>query len=128
MKQSYPQLTDRLQSTFFDAIIIVLLMYGITSILDNFENVPDSVRIAMLLLVLSYEPICTSLGCTIGNYAKGIRVRKESNTAAKINIFQAFIRYIVKILLGWVSFLSINSNPKRRAMHDLASGSVMIKL
>ena len=38
------------------------------------------------------------------------------------------IRYPVKLLLGWISFLTINSNPKRRAIHDLASGSVMIKI
>lgn len=56
----------------------------------------------------------------------GIRVRKISNTNKKINIGQAYLRFIAKTLLGWISFFTINSNAERRAMHDLASGSVMV--
>ena len=69
-----------------------------------------------------------TLGSTLGNYLKGIRVRKNSDSTKCINILQAIVRYPVKVLLGWVSFLTINSNSKRRAIHDLVSGSVMIKL
>ena len=79
-------------------------------------------------LFIAYEPICMTLGSTLGNYLKGIRVRKDSDSTKRINIFQAIIRYPVKVFLGWISFLTINSNPKRRAIHDLVSGSVMIKL
>lgn len=129
MEEKYPQLTDRIQSTFIDTFLIVILMFAFASILDNFENVPDWVRMAMFLgLFVAYEPLCTTLGATLGNYLKGIRVRKDSDQTKRINIFQAIIRYPVKILLGWVSFLTIHSNPKRRAIHDLVSGSVMIKL
>jgi uncharacterized RDD family membrane protein YckC len=69
-----------------------------------------------------------TLGCTLGNYIKGIRVRQISDTSKKINLIQALIRYPVKVMLGWFSFLTIGSNSKRRAIHDFAAGSVMIKL
>ena len=129
MEEKYPQLTDRIQSTFIDTILIVILMFVFASILDKFENVPDWVRMGMFAgLFIAYEPLCMTLGSTLGNYLKGIRVRKNSNSTKRINIFQAIIRYPVKVLLGWISFLTINSNPKRRAIHDLVSGSVMIKL
>ena len=129
MEEKYPQLTDRIQSTFIDTILIVILMFAFASILDKFDNVPDWVRIVMFAgLFIAYEPLCMTLGSTFGNYLKGIRVRKNSDSTKRINIFQAIIRYPVKVLLGWVSFLTINSNPKRRAIHDLVSGSVMIKL
>ena len=99
------------------------------SVIDKYEHVPDGVRIALFVgLFVLYEPLFTALGCTLGNYIKGIRVRKNSNTSQKINILQAMIRYPVKFLLGWVSFLTISSNPQRRAIHDLVAGSVMIKL
>ena len=78
-------------------------------------------------LFIAYEPLCLVFGCTLGNYLKGIRVRKASDTTKRINIFQAIIRYPIKLGLGWILFLTINSNPKRRAIHDLTSGSVMIK-
>ena len=129
MEEKYPQLTDRIQSAFIDAILIVILMFVFASILDKFDNVPDWVRIVMFAaLFIAYEPLCMTLGFTLGNYLKGIRVRKNSDSTKRINIFQAIVRYPVKVLLGWVSFLTINSNPKRRAIHDLVSGSVMIKL
>jgi len=129
MTENYPQLSERVQSTFIDTILIIIMMFVFASVLDRYENVPDWVRIVLFAtLFIVYEPLCTSLGSTLGNYIKGIRVRKVSNTAKRINIFRAITRYIVKVLLGWVSFLTISSNPKRRAIHDFAGGSVMIKL
>lgn len=129
MEEKYPQLTDRIQSTFIDTILIVILMFAFASILDKFDNVPDWVRMVMFAgIFIAYEPLCMTLGSTLGNYLKGIRVRKNSDPTKSINILQAIIRYPVKVLLGWISFLTINSNPKRRAIHDLVSGTVMIKL
>jgi uncharacterized RDD family membrane protein YckC len=129
MLEKYPQLTDRIQSTFIDTILIIILMFVFSNILERYEHVPDWVRIALFaLLFLVYEPLCMTIGCTLGNYLKNIRVRKFSDAIKRINIIQALVRYPVKVMLGWVSFLTINSNPKRRAIHDLVSGSVMIKL
>ncbi len=129
MEEKYPQLSKRIQSTFIDSILIIALIFVFASILDTFENVPDWVRIVMFTtLFIAYEPICMTLGSTLGNYVKGIRVRKNSDRNKSINIFQAIIRYPVKVLLGWISFLTINTNVKKRAIHDIVSGSVMIKL
>jgi len=129
MDEKYPLLGDRVQSTFIDTILIVVLMFTFTSILDKFDSVPDWIRITMFVsLFIAYEPLCMTLGCTLGNYVKGIRVKQNSDSTQRINFFQAIIRYPIKVLLGWLSFITINSDPKRRAIHDLVSGSVMIKL
>lgn len=126
---NYPELKDRIQSTFIDFLLVMVLLFIAASIIDKYEHVPDGVRIAIfVVLFVVYEPVFIALGCTPGNYFKGIRVRRSSNTSRKINILQALIRYPIKCLLGWVSFLTISSNPQRRAIHDLAAGSVMIKL
>ncbi len=124
----YPLLGDRVQSTFIDTILMIVLMFMFSSILDNYETAPDWVRMVLFIGIWSvYEPASTSLGCTLGNYIKNIRVRQHDDTAKRINFFRALLRYVVKILLGWISFLTIHSNAKRRAIHDLAAGSVMIK-
>ena len=129
IKIKYPLLGDRIQSTFIDTLLIIVLMFVFASILDRYENVPDWIRIALFFGLFGiYEPVCTSLGCTLGNYIKKIRVRRYNDTSKRINIFQALIRYIFKILLGWISFLTIHSNAQRRAIHDLVAGSVMIKI
>ena len=129
MNQNYPELKDRIQSTFIDTILLVILFFVFASILDKYENVPVWLRVTLFAgIFVIYEPLCMSLGCTAGNYLKGIRVRQHADTRKRINILQAIIRYPIKVLLGWVSFLTIHSNPERRAIHDLASGSVMIKI
>ena len=125
---TYPSLSDRVQSTFIDTIFIIILMYASASALDRYENAPGWIRIALFFGIWGvYEPLSTTLGCTIGNYLKGIRVRQVSNSSKRINIIQAFFRYVLKISLGWISFLTIHSNPQKRAIHDLAAGSVMVK-
>ena len=129
MEEKYPELKDRIQSTLIDTILIVILMFAFATILDKFDYVPDWVRIILFVgLFIAYEPLCMTLGCTLGNYLKRIRVRKNSDSTERINLFQAIVRYPIKVFLGWISFLTIHSNPKRRAIHDLVSGSVMIKL
>jgi uncharacterized RDD family membrane protein YckC len=125
----YPVLSDRVQSTFIDTVFIVLLMFASASVLERYDNAPDWIRIALFFGFWAiYEPVCTALGCTIGNYFKGIRVRRAGNSGRKINFIAAFFRYLVKITLGWISFLTIHSNPQRRAIHDLVAGSVMIRV
>ena len=124
----YPSLSDRIQSAFIDAVLIVVLMFMATALLDKYENAPDWIRIVLFFgLWAVYEPLCTTLGCTAGNYMKGIRVRRYNNESNRINFFAAFVRYCVKILLGWISFITIHFNPERRAIHDYVAGSVMVK-
>lgn len=129
MTETYPPLSDRIQSTFIDTLFIVGLMFVIAGILDKMDNPPDWLRIVLFVSIwLVYEPLATTLGATLGNYMKGIRVKQAENSTKRIGFLQALVRYIVKVALGWISFLTITGNPKRRAIHDMAVGSVMIKI
>ena len=125
----YPTLMSRIQSIFIDGIIVILFMFLAGKILDKFETVPDWVRIVLFVGIWGvYEPLAMSLGCTVGNYILGIRVKRYKNQTKSINILQAYLRFVVKFCLGWISFIAIHFNDDRRAIHDLVSGSVMIKL
>jgi len=127
METEYPSLSARLQSIFIDMIFLIVLMIATSSLLDHFPNAPGWIRaVAFIAIFAIYEPACLAFGCTIGNYIKGIRVKKFADTNSRINILQALLQYIVKLSLGWISFLTMHSNPERRAIHDMASGSVMI--
>ena len=128
MHYEYPTLLERIQSLFIDTLAIILLLFALVSWLDHYPTLPDGIRVLFFVLVIGlYEPLCTALGCTAGNYIKGIRVRKVANPAQRIPLHLAIVRYGVKMALGWISFVTIHSNPERRALHDLASGSVMIR-
>ncbi len=125
----YPSLMERTQSTFIDIIFIIILMITFTNLLEGFENVSDWVRMLLFALIfLVYEPLCTTLGFTIGNYVKRIRVRKYADETKRINFLQALIRYPTKLMLGSISYFTIHTNREKRAIHDMLAGSVMIKI
>jgi uncharacterized RDD family membrane protein YckC len=44
------------------------------------------------------------------------------------SILQAYFRYLLKVFLGWISFLTASFNPGKRAIHDLATGSIMVRV
>jgi uncharacterized RDD family membrane protein YckC len=128
MKEKYPFMLERIQSIFIDSVLIVACMIIFSDILSNFSNVPIWLRAVLLILLFLYEPIATIFGGTIGNNIKSIRVRKNSDETQSINLFQSIIRYFFKLLLGWLSFITIFSSDKKRAIHDIISGTVMIKV
>lgn len=125
----YPSLSDRVQSSFIDLIVIVVFMAVAANALERYEDEGhDWLRMALFFGFWAiYEPLCTTLGFTLGNLVKGLRVRRHSDPSKRINILQAFVRYVLKVSLGWVSFLTIHTNPERRAIHDIVAGSVVVK-
>ncbi|ACU62596.1 RDD family protein [Chitinophaga pinensis] len=124
---TYPTLVKRVQSIFIDTVFIVGLTFAFSAILSSFDSVPDWLRMSVFILIwVIYEPLCVTFGCTLGNYVLGLRVRDNNNIGEGINILRAALRYALKVTLGWISFVTIHSNSKRRAIHDLAAGSVMI--
>lgn len=132
MEIRYPDLKTRVQSTFIDLLLMFALMFFAASIFDKIN--PDQIEddgilkaVVFILIWCVYEPLAIATGCTLGNYLMKIRVKRFEDTSKKINILQSFLRFIVKILLGWISFLTIHGNKERRAIHDFVAGSVMIE-
>src|SRR5882757_3484596 len=115
-EEEYPLLLDRVQSIFIDLVFIIVLMFAFSAILDRYENPPNWIRVAAFFgLWAIYEPLLVTLGCTLGQYIKKIRVRSYPDTSKRISIFPAFIRYILTTLPGWISFLTIHTNKEKRA-------------
>jgi uncharacterized membrane protein YeaQ/YmgE (transglycosylase-associated protein family) len=131
MEIEYPDLKTRVQSIFIDTVLMIILMFLAGWILDKInpgqEEEDGWVRALIFISIWGiYEPVAMTIGCTLGNYLMKIRARRFDNVERKINLFQAYARFIVKMLLGWLSFLTISMNNERRAIHDFAGGSVMI--
>jgi uncharacterized RDD family membrane protein YckC len=126
-----PNLLTRIKSTMIDSVAIVLLMYVATIILDGLGIESGIIRGLAMLIVILYEPICTTVNRTIGQIVMGTRVCKfkelsENGEREAISFPSSVLRFVVKVSLGLVSFMTIHSDADSRAMHDNASGSVMI--
>jgi hypothetical protein len=79
----------------------------------------------LALPIFILEPVMLSMtGGTIGHHLTGIKVTKQ-NGLGKINIVAATIRFVVKFLFGWFSFISVFATKKHQAIHDLVARSIV---
>jgi uncharacterized RDD family membrane protein YckC len=121
-----PTIKARYISMLIDVLILVIIYTGITSLLEIIGQVPGFVKgILFVVVVLLYEPILITSGATIGQLFMGLRVRNFKQPDHKLTFHLAILRTVVKILLGWLSFVTVTFNVNRRAIHDFASGSIM---
>ena len=124
----FPPLVKRFQSLIIDQVFIILCMLIFSQLLTNeTEESTGALRGFLFLgLFFLYEPFCMAFGCTLGNRISGIRVRKFDDPEKRINIFNSYLRFIVKLVLGTISFFTVTSNKSKRAIHDMAAGSMMV--
>ena len=102
----------------------------ISKILGILQIESGLIRGLCLGLIILYEPILVVFGGTVGQKIMGLRVIKNSTYMAKkslhnINIIESLIRYAMKILLGWISLLTIHGDIYGRAIHDKVGNSIM---
>jgi uncharacterized RDD family membrane protein YckC len=130
MPVAYPSLVKRVQSMGIDGLFMFVLMFAVGAVIDKTGyDAPGWMRAVLFFGIwFVYEPLAVSLGCTLGQYIMEIRVRDSENETKKINIVLSFLRFVFKVLLGWISFLTIHTNPQRRAIHDMVGHSVMIDI
>lgn len=128
MMPNYPGVADRVKAIVVDSIMIIVFIITITYFFTLFNNPPDEAKIiAFIFIFVLYDPLFTSIfGGTLGHMAFNLRVRREKDETKKILFPIAIIRFIVKIALGWISFLTVSGTEKRRAIHDYLAGSVVV--
>ena len=126
-KTNYPGVFLRAKAAIIDSIVIIILIIGITDLFSNFENVPDYAKIiAFIFIFILYEPLMIStLGSTIGHKMNNLKVQRLDN-GKKVSLGLAIIRYIVKAILGWISFFTVSTNENNQAIHDSIANSIVI--
>ena len=122
----YPRLYRRIQAAIIDSTIFLVILLGAGMILAPIE-IHGGFKfggVAILLFIL--EPGLVSItGGTIGHHLRGLRIQ-DHWYGTNLNIFRATIRFLVKFLLGWLSFVFILLTKKHQAIHDKISGSVVV--
>lgn len=128
-KKLYSSIMERVQAVMLDGVIILVVAFILFAGMDSIGMENSSLKAPLfLLLFLLYDPLMIAFsGGTIGHKMINLTVRKASDPTKKINIALAFLRFLVKSILGWVSLLTITGNAERRAIHDLVSNSVVLK-
>lgn len=78
-----------------------------------------------LFLIFIYEPILTSKAATVGQATMKVRVRRLRD-GERIGVADAYMRFLVKWLLGFVSFFSIPFTARRQGLYDLVVALVVL--
>lgn len=122
----YPSITRRYLASLIDGLLIFVVFLMIAYILKQSSGIVNVVKVGLILsMFFIYEPFCTSKLCTLGQKIMGIRVRSV-DTYERISIISAYMRIIVKILLGIISFFTIPFTRGKRGIHDFAVNSIVI--
>lgn len=128
MEAKYPTILRRYFSTLIDGIILLVVFIVSLSLIEGKDQITSTIRFVVpIMIIFFYEPLLTSKACTIGQLITQIRVRKITDLK-RISIILAYVRYFVKIFLGFISFFSIIFSNKGRAIHDFSSGTVVIQI
>ena len=79
-------------------------------------------------LFILYDPLFISIyGGTIGHSYSNINVKSEKEVTKNISFVMAVIRFLIKTSLGWISLLTVTSNSKKQALHDLVAKSIVLE-
>ena len=127
-----PSLLVRMKCTMIDTVVFIILMYVVSAILNSLNIESGTIRAFALVIIILYEPIMTSVSRTLGQKIMGIRVRKftpfvKDKEKLNISIFKSMIRFVSKLLLGFISLLTIHGDSYGQAIHDKLGNSIMIK-
>lgn len=126
-----PIIADRIKSALIDSVVLVGLMFTAFYVLSFFGIESGVVKGILFVLVFLYEPIMVSFSQTIGQRFIGIRVvnqKTEENVAVKsIGLLRSIVRYIVKLILGVLSLVTINFDEQSRAIHDKLVRSIVVR-
>jgi uncharacterized RDD family membrane protein YckC len=127
------QRTDVLYATFprrffgscVDAFLWTLLILpGIVFLGSSiFPEASDGLVYLALVLFLLYEPVAVSVtGGTPGHHLMNLRVCGD-RSGDELGFSRAFARFILKLVLGIFSFLSLSFSRRNRTLHDALTGS-----
>jgi uncharacterized RDD family membrane protein YckC len=126
-----PNFMIRIKSMLVDSVSLIVLMMIASFLLNTLHIESGNIRGFFLVAIVFYEPIFITTGRTIGQRVMGLKVVnfgqfKNDRKEQSINIFASLFRYAIKILLGWISLLTIHSDPYGQAIHDKIANSVVV--
>jgi uncharacterized RDD family membrane protein YckC len=124
LSMQYPSLLRRYVASLIDGttLFVVFALYMRSPLRFAQSQAPNYWP---LLLLPLYEPLLTRYLCTPGQFLLGIRVRTEPEIE-RVPVLRTFLRLAVKYLLGIISFVFMPAHRQKRALHDLAAGTIVV--
>lgn len=124
----YATFPRRLNALTTDGIIVVgftILTFLLAPSGESHPSLRLSLAFAWWGVILLYEPVGVAFfGGTIGHRLLNLRVVDEA-TLGNPGLAKALLRFLIKVLLGVISFVSMAFTRKHQSLHDLLTGSTV---
>jgi uncharacterized RDD family membrane protein YckC len=125
---AYASLSARLAAFVADCVVIALGLVFLVLGGAALDRVPGSGRAEVALLwalILLYEPVLVwRRGATVGHRRYGLRVVTARGTP--LGFGRAFVRYLVKAILGLLSFVPMFLTRRHQALQDLLTHTYVV--
>lgn len=122
----YANFPPRLNALTIDSLVLIVvsaLVLTVAAFLQQMTTARVCLFIAWWLILFLYEPFLVwQFGGTVGHRLMNLQV-VDNRTLTGLSAFKALTRYVVKLLLGIFSFLSMSLTRRHQAVHDLVTNS-----
>jgi uncharacterized RDD family membrane protein YckC len=123
----YARFLRRFQAMLIDYILVILVIAAALLTVSAARNDNFSRAIGILVVVawLLYEPVLVAItGSTLGHYFVNRRV-VDNRHGGNVSFLKAVVRFTIKTVLGWLSFIVITATRRNQALHDLMTRSTV---
>ena len=117
---AYASFGRRFRALVIDGAILAGALVLIVLVGDATRHVPGSGRVFVVLIyaLILYEPIMVwRYGATLGHRATNLRVVDDAS-GGKPGFLKALARFVIKTVLGLVSFMTMAITRRYQAVHD----------
>jgi len=123
----YPRLIKRVRAVLIDSVLVPVSVFATLIAGDALGLTHFYAKAMMFVLpIFVLEPAMVAFtGGTVGHHLMKIRVTRM-NGQGNINIVAATLRFLVKFLFGWLSFIFALTTSKHQALHDMVARSLVI--
>jgi uncharacterized RDD family membrane protein YckC len=118
----------RLRALVTDSVVLAFALVAIVMLISVTEAIPGSGRvgvIGMFALLFLYEPLLVARrGATVGHRRANLHVVYD-RSGEHPGFIRAFARFVLKTILGPLSFLSMALTRRHQALHDRLTGTTV---
>lgn len=121
----YAKIGPRMKAILIDAFVLMGAFLVAALVGANLAGAGAASFLVWFAFWVLYDPLMVSrTGGTIGHHMQNLRVVSD-RTGRSPSLLVAFIRNVVKGLLGGVSLLTMAGSSRQKAIHDLIAGTTV---
>lgn len=127
-KLQFPGLLHRIKAFFIDFGVLLAVFLISTKTIEMAGEMPAWIRgVILVFMFCLYDPFMIAFaGGTLGHKAIGLKIKRYYRPEKNLSLGFAFLRFFIKNILGWISFFTVTTDPRKRSIHDLSAGSIVL--